>query len=73
MGSYGAMREKVMHRSGGAGSLIRVKSREKDIRTTGTMSIDTILRRFTVEMMPIWRGKRAQEVFCCSSFFFKIA
>lgn len=70
MGSCGAMREKVMQRSGGAGSLIRVKSKEKDIRTTGMMSIDTILRRFTVEMLPIWRGKRAQEVFCCSSSFF---
>ena len=49
-----------------------MKSREKDIRTTGTMSIDTILRGFTVEMMATWRGKRAQEVFCCFSclFFF---
>lgn len=61
---YGIMREKVIQRSNGAGSPIRVKSGEKDIQTIESVCI---LRNFTVKEMHYLEGEEGSRSFV---FFF---
>lgn len=66
---YGIMREKVIQKSSGAGSPIRMKSGKKDIQTIGSVSTDTNSRNFTVKVIHYLEGEEGSRGFVFFFFF----